>query len=413
MKNKVTNSVFGTSRYTSRSTVCTALLTYLCVSGGCRPFDPDEGYAFSAGDSNGNTLESDGGQTSVAESGSDSTAEPDETSNSGPGASSTNPDSSGGEDAWCGDGRVDEGEVCDDGVNDGGYGGCASDCLSLAPHCGDGVTNGPEVCDDANVDSTDGCLTNCSVPMNCMDILNQDPLAATGIYAIDSDGPAGLDLHEVRCDMDHAGGGWTMVLVSADDGLETWTWNNQDLLTTDTTLVGSIVLPNNDYKSAAYHQIPFVDLLFIHRPSEQWASYKGVGDGSVDIGSFLWTIPFPQCDLGAGIEMAEGSITHNGTGLCDTDLYFHPGDFDGVADVAICMNVSASHRSGAFGPTWNGALNNGCPLDDPSWAGLGPSSPFCPQCQENDIGNLEYDGRGFAVALGVDVAGDRLEMYVR
>jgi hypothetical protein len=39
----------------------------------------------------------------------------------------------------CGDGNVDAGEACDDGVNDGGYGGCAADCQSLGPNCGDGV----------------------------------------------------------------------------------------------------------------------------------------------------------------------------------------------------------------------------------------------------------------------------------
>ena len=50
----------------------------------------------------------------------------------------------------CGDGNVDAGEACDDGVNDGGYGGCAADCQSLGPNCGDGVVQPEhEECDGA------------------------------------------------------------------------------------------------------------------------------------------------------------------------------------------------------------------------------------------------------------------------
>jgi len=50
----------------------------------------------------------------------------------------------------CGDGDVDAGEACDDGVNDGGYGGCAADCGSLGPSCGDGVVQPEhEECDGA------------------------------------------------------------------------------------------------------------------------------------------------------------------------------------------------------------------------------------------------------------------------
>jgi len=41
----------------------------------------------------------------------------------------------------CGDGVLNSPEVCDDGVNDGSYGGCARGCGSLGPHCGDGALN--------------------------------------------------------------------------------------------------------------------------------------------------------------------------------------------------------------------------------------------------------------------------------
>src|SRR5690606_30709103 len=39
----------------------------------------------------------------------------------------------------CGNGEVEIREVCDDGTNDGGYGGCMPGCRALGPWCGDGI----------------------------------------------------------------------------------------------------------------------------------------------------------------------------------------------------------------------------------------------------------------------------------
>src|SRR5262249_18190538 len=46
----------------------------------------------------------------------------------------------------CGNGQIEAGEECDNGVNDGSYGTGTSMC-KLAGYCGDGVQNGPEQCD--------------------------------------------------------------------------------------------------------------------------------------------------------------------------------------------------------------------------------------------------------------------------
>lgn len=63
----------------------------------------------------------------------------------------------------CGDGRVNAGEVCDDGVNDGSYGGCTVDCTARAAHCGDGNVDEGEVCDDGvNDGAGGGCTPDCS-----------------------------------------------------------------------------------------------------------------------------------------------------------------------------------------------------------------------------------------------------------
>ena len=66
----------------------------------------------------------------------------------------------------CGDAIAESPETCDDGINDGSYGGCTPDC-HLAPYCGDGVVNGPEECDDGannganNVPANLVCLAHC------------------------------------------------------------------------------------------------------------------------------------------------------------------------------------------------------------------------------------------------------------
>lgn len=62
----------------------------------------------------------------------------------------------------CGDGLIDAsfGEECDDGVNDGSYGGCTSSC-KLGPRCGDNAVQAEEECDDGNRTNGDGCNVNC------------------------------------------------------------------------------------------------------------------------------------------------------------------------------------------------------------------------------------------------------------
>lgn len=67
-------------------------------------------------------------------------------------------------DSICGDGKIEPPETCDDGVNDGAYGGCLLDCSARAPYCGDGVVNGPETCDDGNAEDDERCSSRCRVP---------------------------------------------------------------------------------------------------------------------------------------------------------------------------------------------------------------------------------------------------------
>ena len=72
----------------------------------------------------------------------------------------------------CGNGVIDDPEVCDDGVNDGAYDGCAPDCSALGPFCGDATVNGAEACDDGNDVDDDECSNACALA-SCGDGVKQ------------------------------------------------------------------------------------------------------------------------------------------------------------------------------------------------------------------------------------------------
>lgn len=75
--------------------------------------------------------------------------------------------------AWtCGDGIVTRYEACDDGVNDGRYGGCKPGCQALGGYCGDATvdTAAGEVCDDGvNAGGPNQCAPGCRARSGCGD----------------------------------------------------------------------------------------------------------------------------------------------------------------------------------------------------------------------------------------------------
>ncbi len=81
---------------------------------------------------------------------------------------------------YCGDGKIDEGEQCDDGAlnSDRRPDSCRRDCT--LPACGDGVVDTDEACDNGDGngdDETATCLSDCTLPtLPCA----EDPEALCG-----------------------------------------------------------------------------------------------------------------------------------------------------------------------------------------------------------------------------------------
>lgn len=71
----------------------------------------------------------------------------------------------------CGDGVTSSNEVCDDGVNDGGYNSCAANCLGFGTRCGDGIVQPDhETCDDGiNSGGYGSCTPTCGLGPRCGD----------------------------------------------------------------------------------------------------------------------------------------------------------------------------------------------------------------------------------------------------
>lgn len=141
-------------------------LVFLLVSGCVSVMPPIDDTAGStsdgsSGDESTSTATTRASTSSGGDDGSSSSSSSSGSSSSGSSSSgSSSSGSSTGREPLCGDGVVDPGEACDDGIETKL---CDSDCTAVA--CGDARVNAAagEECDDGNVDDADGCTATCKV----------------------------------------------------------------------------------------------------------------------------------------------------------------------------------------------------------------------------------------------------------
>ncbi len=147
----------------SRSVILSA--GSMLVLAGCFAPSVDGDVTTSSDASDGSTSEASSTSTDTTGSGSTNTSAPDTGSDASDPSTTTSPTStSSGEDHYCGDGIVDEGEECDDGLDNNGLEqSCLPDCnLNV---CGDSNVGPDEACDDGkddNILAPGACAPDCS-----------------------------------------------------------------------------------------------------------------------------------------------------------------------------------------------------------------------------------------------------------
>ncbi len=212
-------------------------------------------------------------------------------------------------------------------------------------------------------------------------------------YDIDIDGAGPIAPETVICETTRGGGGWTLAATTSDDGVDTWTWNARDLWTTDTRDVGSVNAFNLDYKNIAIHEMPYRDVMFLHKPSDIWGAYDDVGDGVVSFSDTIAAAALPNCDPTSGYAMTAGNLTTTGL-LCTTDLFLNAGDYDGLASRCTSLTTRGALRDeSTFGPSWSIGDDQGCPFDDPADSSWGA---------DNWDRDVETNARGFGDPLNIN-----------
>lgn len=205
--------------------------------------------------------------------------------------------------------------------------------------------------------------------------------SVSGIYEINPSGVAG-NWYNVYCEMQLWWGGWTLIATSADDWVNTWTFDNtfnsSRVERTDVANVlnkvtyGTIENYKQDYKSQAYGDIAFKDVMFTDKQWVWWAYDNIQPTREKTMDEFIPRIPVCafQGD-GRAYYMTSGSVAKNlwvNDEQQDRTLFFTVKDNEWG-----CTTGTDSNDQHSIWPTWGYRQNDWQTPDDPGLVGWGPS----------------------------------------
>jgi hypothetical protein len=128
--------------------------------------------------------------------------------------------------------------------------------------------------------------------------------------------------------------------------------------------VGSLANRHQDFKSPAYYQVPFKDMLFRDKAG-YWAAYNSVSTSGTTVHKWMPQSLACATTSGRSFKMSAGNIKATGgsSGMQSTNVYFTVYD----SDACWCGS-----DEDAYGPAWGYRNNNSCWPDDVGGYGWGP-----------------------------------------
>ena len=181
-----------------------------------------------------------------------------------------------------------------------------------------------------------------------------------GVYTINPNGAGNI---EVYCDMVTAGWWWTLVATTADDNTDSWTYDNRELLWNSQTL-WTLEDKYKDFKSPAYSQMKFKDIMFYDKQNIWW-SYNNVNP-DYDETLSEWMPQTLGCAFGDNrdFSMTSGNVSKN---VWVDDYQQDRMLFFSVYDNEAWCRPTAWDNHNAYWPTWWYKSNQWFSPDDP-WA---------------------------------------------
>lgn len=169
---------------------------------------------------------------------------------------------------------ADEGDDDSAGTEGGSEAGTSTGDGDTTTSTTDDTTTGDTTTSESSESGPGGCQStadcvagtclegSCEIVSSCkqLDDLDFNDVLASGVYELDPDGPGPEVPYQAYCELEVAGGGWTLVIKS-NGHLDTFGWDSNLWLSTELYQLDAPGLDRVETKLPSYHTIPVNELL--------------------------------------------------------------------------------------------------------------------------------------------------------